>query len=742
MMKEQMRQTGIEVIGRVPWGTHLCQFYQSEQDLEDILIPYFKQGLADNEFCMWITSEPLGVEEAKAALRHAEPNLDEYIHNGQIEILDYTQWYTLTGSFNEDEVLNGWVKKLENAIGRGYEGLRLSGNTFWLEDKDWADFTTYEETINSIIGNYCMLAICTYSLVKCGAPEIMDVVSNHQFALIKRSGQWQIIESSEHKKTEEALRDSQNRLKTELHTMTRLQELSTVYLNDYTLEPILGKVVDTAIEITGADFGNIQILDPKSSDLRIAAQRGFPKWWIDFWNTVSKGKGTCGTALERGKRVIVEDVEKSPIFIGTPALEIQRKAGVRAIQSTPLVSRSGKIIGMFSTHHKMPHRPDDSVLRFLDILGRQATDIIEHVQAQHTLRQLSQFPEETPNPVLRCTPTGLTLYTNCAARNWLATLGWQTGGPLPAQVSVAVAEALKQTHTFETEITNPVGLTFSFFVVQPPGEEYVNLYGVDITDRRNVEDQLRKANDVLEIKVKERTAKLEVINRELQNFTFVASHDLREPLRKIQTFGNMLITRTKESLDETSVEYINRMRKSAQNMQKLLDSLQTYTYLSTKVDPWRETDIMKSVEAALQNLDVLIHDKGAIIEIGNLPIIIADRVQMISLFQNLIANAIKFQRYGETPRVKIYSHQEESDKHKTCKIYVEDNGIGFEKKYAEKIFDPFQRLQRRSEYEGVGMGLAICRKIVERHGGRITAESNLNKGSVFIVALPGKRRKR
>jgi len=210
-MEGSSRRTGIDVIGDAPWGTHFCQFYEGRQDLIDILVPYLRQGLVDNEFCMWITSEPLQVEEATAALRAAEPNLDDYLDRGQIEILDYTEWYKRAGKFNAEQVLQGWVDKLDSALGRGFAGLRLTGNTFWLEKQDWADFTAYEEAINRIIGRYRMLAICTYALERCDAIQVMDVVSNHQFALVKRAGTWQLIESSEHQKTEAALRDAERR---------------------------------------------------------------------------------------------------------------------------------------------------------------------------------------------------------------------------------------------------------------------------------------------------------------------------------------------------------------------------------------------------------------------------------------------------------------------------------------------------------------------------------------------------
>ena len=204
-MKDDLRKLGIEIVGDVPWGTHLCQFYQSKEDLIEILVPYFKQGLEDNEFCMWVTSAPLGVEDAKAALKEKVKNLDRYIKKGQIEILDYSQWYTKTGKFDADIVLNGWLEKENQAIERGFDGLRLTGNTLWLEKKDWGNFADYEKTVNSVIGKYRMLVICSYCVDRCSPLEIIDVVKNHQFAVIKSKGKWISIESSERAAMREAL---------------------------------------------------------------------------------------------------------------------------------------------------------------------------------------------------------------------------------------------------------------------------------------------------------------------------------------------------------------------------------------------------------------------------------------------------------------------------------------------------------------------------------------------------------
>lgn len=199
------------MLGAVPWGTHFCQFYTTRQDLVETLVPYFKAGLLANEFCMWVTSAPLLVDEATAAMQLAFPDFDHYLTSGQIEILDYRQWYVRDGRFDANLVLQGWSDKLAAAQKKGFEGMRLTGNTFWLEQAHWDDFTRYEQAINDIIGGQHMIALCTYSLERCGVREILDVVANHQFALIKTGGRLEIIESAEHEKMEHALRESEER---------------------------------------------------------------------------------------------------------------------------------------------------------------------------------------------------------------------------------------------------------------------------------------------------------------------------------------------------------------------------------------------------------------------------------------------------------------------------------------------------------------------------------------------------
>src|SRR5256885_5569335 len=194
-MTTALRNTGIEPVGEMPWGTHFCHFYETKDDLLETLLPFFKVGLESNEFCAWVVSEPLTEAEVWNALRGAVPRLDRYVSEQSIEVLDARDVYLAGGEIDLHRIIGNWNAKLERALSRGYEGIRVSGNTAWLEQKHWRDFMEYETELNRGIGDQPMLVLCTYPLTTCGATEFLDVAGGLPFAGAHRPGRCDVAEN-------------------------------------------------------------------------------------------------------------------------------------------------------------------------------------------------------------------------------------------------------------------------------------------------------------------------------------------------------------------------------------------------------------------------------------------------------------------------------------------------------------------------------------------------------------------
>ena len=238
-------------------------------------------------------------------------------------------------------------------------------------------------------------------------------------------------------------------------------------------------------------------------------------------------------------------------------------------------------------------------------------------------------------------------------------------------------------------------------------------------------------------------ARLERSNRELQDFAAVASHDLQEPLRKIEAFGDRLAARCGTELSEAGRVYVERMQDAAGRMRCLINDLLTWSRVTTTGRPFAPVDLGRIAREVMSDLQVTIEQANARIVLGELPVIEADATQMRQLLQNLLSNALKFRCEGRVPEVRVAArlYTPERPEHRAaaphlCEVTVADNGIGFRQDHAERIFGIFQRLHGRSEYPGTGIGLATCRKIVERHGGRITASGQAGEGATFICTLP------
>jgi signal transduction histidine kinase len=230
--ENQLRYTGLDIIGNAPWGTHFCNFYYSKQDLLEILVPYFKAGLENNEFCLWITSDPVSVDDALASLRNGIPLLDQYLTSNAIELCPHANWYLKDGKFDAKHVIDGWHDKLNKAIEKGYEGIRINGNEDWLERQVWKDFIEYERELNNTITGKRMMVLCTYPLEKCTASDVLDVAQAHEMAISRRSGKWEVVEIPAIRQTKAQLKFINDMLEGVVKERTHELERAIARLNE------------------------------------------------------------------------------------------------------------------------------------------------------------------------------------------------------------------------------------------------------------------------------------------------------------------------------------------------------------------------------------------------------------------------------------------------------------------------------------------------------------------------------
>lgn len=444
---------------------------------------------------------------------------------------------------------------------------------------------------------------------------------------------------------EEPLR-SQKELEAELADARLLQRLSIELIQEDGTAGLYKKIVEAAVAIMRSNYASMQMLYPDEGSigkLRLLASSGFSPEAEKFWEWVYRHTGSsCGAALRAQERVIIPNFVTCEFMQDAPTLPIFLEAGIFAAQSTPLYSRSGKLLGMISTHWNNPHRPSERHLQLLDVLARQAADLIERTQT---------------------------------------------------------AEALRQS-----------------------------------------EERLLILTAQLEERVNERTKELQRSNSDLQQFAHVASHDLKEPVRKIKTFGLRLKQELSAHENETSKEYTDKILESASRMSTMIEGVLTYSSLNALTHELQAVDLNKTLHDITNDLEVLIHQKSAVIQADTLPTIEGIEVLLYQVFYNLINNSLKFSKHDQAPVIKITCRFTSIGKSEFAKIVIADNGIGFDSEHNEEIFQTFTRLNSKSKYDGTGLGLSLAKKIIERHHGTIEASGVKNEGAVFTITLPVKAR--
>ena len=798
-----MRHSGLDIIGDVPWGTHFCQFYQTPRDLTEILVDYFRQGLLANEYCMWITSEPLSSEDAKVALRRALPDLDERIERGQMEFLEYDRWYKVDGIFDSDRVLLGWEQRERWAIERGFDGLRLSGNTFWLEKDDWKGFADYEEAVDRVIGSHRMLALCTYSLEKCGAFEIMDVVRNHQFALFKQDGKWELMQSLRYRETERALRSSE----AEARQHKEMLAVTLASIGDGVIATDgRGRVTFLNAEaerLTGWKSEQAQD-QPLQTIFRVVSEQSRQPLENPMASILEMAKapssGYHKLLVARDGREIPIDDTRAPI---------QRSDG--ATQGVVVVfrdySRQRKAQEALKESENRVRRKLESVLSPEGGIGQlELADIIDAPAIQSLMESFyeltripmaiidlkgkvlvgvgwqdicTKFHRAHPETCKHCiesdtelsagvAPGAFKLY-RCKNHMWdIASpilVGGQHVGNLFAgqfffdyekldydqfrsqarQYGFDERQYLAALDAVPRLSRQTVDTAMAFF--QKLADMLSRLSHSNIKLARSVaeRDSLTASLQAAKISAEHAKAAAEAANKAKDQFIAILSHELRTPLTPAMAAVSILQGDARLPADVR--EDLNMVsRNIALEVQLIADLLDISRVISGKLHLQKGTvDIATAIREAAAIVSGDLDAKGQSLTIetpGSPYLTTGDAARLQQVFWNLIRNAVKFSPEGSAINIHAKISGDQSGDGATTHgrsivVEIADRGIGIPAETLPRIFSAFEQDPDARRFGGLGLGLSICKAVVEMHGGVISAHSEgPGRGTTITVSLP------
>ena len=519
-------------------------------------------------------------------------------------------------------------------------------------------------------------------------------------------------------------------------TSLRLQEVSTLLIQEGNLDALYERVLDAAVSLMRADVGSMQKYDPERNELRLLASRGFPAEAIAFWDRVTRDSGTsCGMALSVGHRVVVPDVECADFMAGSADLEVARQVGLRAMHSTPLVSRSGRLLGMISTHWQEPHAPAEHELRALDVLARQAADLIERVQVETTLRESEQrlrwigsVVESSNDAIISKNLDGIITSWNRGAERLF---GYTAAEAIGQPVTIVIPQdRLDEEREILARIRRGEGIDH-FETVRKRKHGGLVSISLTVSPVKNAEGRIvgasKVARDITEQKLAWKTA--EIANRAKSSFLAAASHDLRQPLQTLKLLQAALELHHPSGEARNLVTEIGR---SLDTMTSILSSLLDVNRLeSGNLRPFvSEFSLSEFFGSLAGDFAAPVLERGLQLCIVDSEIIIrSDRHMLTQMIRNLLSNAV---RYTDRGRILLGCRRAGDN----VRIEVWDSGVGITESELPHIFHEYYQGTDGAERGGFGLGLAIVKRLGDILDHKVEVRSIRGEGTRFSIEVP------
>jgi two-component system sensor kinase FixL len=704
---EPLRKTGLSILGEMPWGTHFCHFYETKQDLLDLVVPYFKAGLENNEFCLCVSCPPLSEAELLAAFRAAVPDFDHYLARRSIEFIAHDRWYLENDRFDGPRVIAAWKTSLSSALRRGYAGMRVQGNEDWLTASGWTNFIGYEEELNEALVDLRMIALCTYPLTR-SAGEIFDVAHVHEFAVAKRSGHWQMLETPAVKKAKAELQRSLRASGEKIHS---LMETVPIAVIDCDREGLIEYFNPQAIALWGRVPAIRDIRDRYCGSFRMYYPNGKPR---------AHSSNPMAEVLKSGIAKLNEEII------------MERPDGSRVVvlaSVAPLKDENGQITGAVSC--------------MMDITERKRTEALLHAREQ----EFRTVVENTPDQIIRYDRQLRRIFVNRAVEAAYhapkeelldQTVGSLRQGDerLAKSEEIAMLQRLIKSvldsgkpREFEIAWTLRSGRrTFSIrlapeFDLQGAVTSVLGV-GRDITNLKAAEEALRHSQAELA-----RVARVHLVGELAASL----AHELNQPLAGVVSNAEACLRwlgAEPPNFDEAR-QALQRIIRDGDRASHVVSRTRSFLKKGEPVKTgFKVDDLIVDTTTLIQDdmrrRDVTFQTHFA----PHLPVVIADRVQVQQVLLNLLMNSLD-SLSEVTDRLRQIDVSAEMESACTLRLSIEDSGVGVDSLQMARLFAAFYT----TKSHGLGMGLSISRSIVEAHGGRIWAEPT-KRGAKFVFTLP------